>query len=740
MYKELTLYLYTYLMADTAKGSGRILPGEQFEFTLDGLATAKQMDNLISSISKSMGGTSAGGASGASGAAASLKRGRDRLDKFNESVTEATKTNNTAAIIKAREAKKAEQLEKALDKVKGAIHNVGTGGSLTGALHSLDTNGTRFALGLGTLVGALSGYADKLTEGLQRGISGGIFDYAIAAKTAGVNIETFSKAIGETAGGFAGLGVGATDGAKQFGALVSSVREATAGVGNLGMTNEQMAMFTAQQTKTAISQGFKGKAAQEVVIKNSRALGDELDTLANRTGKSVIELAAAAMKLAQDPIVANFVQTSKRGGDQISKAVQQFGASLRGVFGEAGDAIAGDTLKSALGGLPLVITQTGKNMIMASSAVYSELERQANIVKRGGDITAEDQEKLRNTVIKEVEARGAELRMLANLEGPMGESAKQLLALAEQANFYNSEAGAQRREEDKTAQQFNKSIRELQANIQKLSIPFLALANTIDWSAFINVLSAFADIISIPLKALTGLGELLGTKNLAGTVLGTLFGLAAVAGLLTYAQTAYRGAVVMATKALLDMAAKANFVNTRTARAYDIGHTAGGAVGGKYGNAITGAGMGILGSGAATAMMGGSQSTAGTAGNMIGGVAGGAAGGALGGMIAGRFAGSIIGSLAGPVGALVVGSLGAMLGQWIGDKLGGASGDLASVGSDSIGSQQAVAQAQLGATNKLVAAVEKNTGEVVAGNYITQRGVSATNDVARMTREKNLFG
>jgi len=715
-------------MAETAKGFGRILAGDQFEFTLDGLASASQMDRLINAIGKSIG----GGAGGGGGSNNPLQKGKERLERWNKSLAEATKANTDATKAKEEETRNSEKLNKELYKFKGALHSLGRG-SLTGALESIDTVGTRFTLGLGTLVGSLTGYADKLTEGLQRGISGGIFDYAIAAKTAGITIEQFSKAIGETSGGFASLGVGATDGAKQFGALVSSVREATAGVGNLGMTNEQMAMFTAQQTKTAISQGFKGKAAQEVVIKNSRALGDELDTLANRTGKSVMELAAAAMKLAQDPIVANFVQTAKNGGAQVSKAVQQFGASLRGVFGEAGEAVAADTLKAALGGLPLIITQTGKNMIMASSAVYSELERQAKIVKNGGDITAEDQEKLRNTVIKEVEARGAELRMLANLEGPMGESARQLLSLAEQANFYNSEAGKQRREEDKTAQQFNKSIREFQANMQKLAIPFLQFINGIDWTQLINALSAFADIVRLALSPLTALGEILGFKNIGGTVIGGLFGLGAVIGLLLGAYSLYTKSVGYATLALQKFSAY--LMKNYGFNAGNVGGTAGKAAG-AMGKAAGVVGNGLIASSAVSVLSGGAQSTGGTVGNVAGGVAGAIAGPAL-----GRLIGGGIGTfLGGPAGTILGGMVGAAVGQWIGDfAFGSSSKELAGAGAEAVGNSDANLAKLVDETTKTRVAIEKNTNEVIAGNYIGQRGASATNDLARITKENRLY-
>ena len=777
-------------MADIAKGSGRLLAGDQFEFTLDGLASASQMDKLINAIGKSLGGgTVAGGANNP------LQKGKERLEKFNQSIADSTKANTEAAKAKAKETENAEQLNREMYKFKGALHSLGRG-SLIGALESIGGAGASFALGLGTLVGSLTGYADKLTEGLQRGISGGIFDYAIAAKNAGVTIEQFGKAIAETGGafaslgvgalvgsltgyadklteglqrgisggifdyaiaaknagvtieqfgkaiaetggGFASLGIGATDGAKQFGALVGSVRQATEGVGNLGMTADQIAMFTAQQTKTAVSQGFKGKLAQDIVIKNSRALGDELDTLANRTGKSVMELAAAAMKLAQDPIVANFVQTAKSGGAQVSKAVQQLAASLRGVLGEAGDAIASDLLKSALGNLPFQITQSGKNMLIASSSVYNEFERQARIVKSGGDITAADQERLRDIIKREVEARGSELRYLANLEGAAGDGARQLLALSVEANKYNSAAEAKRKEDDKVAQEFNAQIRAFQANMQKLAIPFLAIINTIDWTAFMAVLSGFAFAVGKVLSIFTGLGEVLGAKNIVGTAIGGLFGFASIIGLVIGAYSMYTRSLGHATVALKQFSTWL-MKNSMGFRSMPIGPSQPGTPMGK-GAAL---GMGLLGSGAAAAMFGGPQTTAGSVGSLAVG-----AGGAFVGRAAGAKIGLALGATAGPFApivapllSLVGATAGAYLGQWLGDKAGGAGKDLASVGAEGVGSQQSIAQAQLGATNKLVAAVEKNTGEVVAGNFGIQRSVSATSDLARITRENRLYG
>ena len=482
-------------MADSIKATGRILGNEMFEFTLDGMATASQMERLIKLTAEYTDKIT----KGKSALAKAEKEHLDAVTDLTTATEEATKATNKSTQTSVDFKDVINDLGKTTSFFKGHIQS---------ATYGMKGFSVALTTGVGTLYGALSGYADQLQLGLQRGVSGGIMDFAIAAKTGGVTLGQFSKALEESGGGFASLGAGATMGAKEFGGLISSVREATAGVGNMGLSNEQLAMFTAQQTKTAISQGFKGKQAQDVVIKNSRSLGNELDTLANRTGKSVLELTQAAMKLAQDPIVANFVQTAKVGGAQVSKAVQQFGASLRGVFGEAGDAIAADVLKTALGNLPLVITQTGKNMINASSAVYSELERQARIVKAGGNITAQDQERLRDTVLREVKARGAELRMLANLEGQAGDSARQLLSLAEQANFYNSAAGAQRREEDKRAQAFNSAMNQLKSNMMALSIPFLKLINGIPWDYFIKTLNVFVDTLSFLMRPFAKIGQI----------------------------------------------------------------------------------------------------------------------------------------------------------------------------------------------------------------------------------------
>lgn len=484
--------------------------GENFQFTLNGVSTQKQMDRLIE-LTQAMAKKAGANTGTANKANKELEDHLDNLKELNKQETKQVKQNKDTG-------KAWEELLSTTGKLKYGWQS---------AIKDLGGWQTAITSATGFLIGSLTGYADSLSGALKMGVSGSLMDFAVASKTAGVSMGTFTKALAETGGGFASLGTGATDGAKYFGSLVSSVRSATASVGNLGMTNEELAMFTAQQTKVAISQGFKGKAAQDAVIRNSQSLGKELDDLANRTGKNVLEMAAAAAKLASDPIVATFVKSAQAGSQKVSESINSLTAGLTAQFGAKGGKIAEDLVKSSLGGLPFAVTQTGKNMILSSQATYNELERQAAKAKRGDKITEEDRKRLNDTVLQEVAARGDQLRMMAQFEGPAGESARQILEMATEAEFYNSEEGRKRREQDKSAQQFNASIRQFQANLQALAIPFLNLINGINWTFFIDVISGAIKVLEILLTPLTLLGKIIGDTGV-GTVIGGLGALALI--------------------------------------------------------------------------------------------------------------------------------------------------------------------------------------------------------------------
>lgn len=492
-------------MADSIKAYGRLSEGNQFEFSLDGISTAKQMERLISLTEK-------------------MAKEWNSAISDTETENKLKKENNKLSDAEIENKKKLNKYEeevitnmKGLSKVSDALR-----GDFRYVARDLGGFTSGLAIGVGTVIGALTGYADQLQLGLQRGVSGGIMDFAIAAKTGGVSLGAFSKSLEESGGAFASLGDGATDGAKNFGALISGVRTATASVGNLGLSNDQLAMLTAQQVKVAVAQGFKGKAAQDVVISNTRTLAKELDTLANQTGKSVLEMTQAAVKLAQDPLVSSFVRDIKVGGADAAKALNSYAANFSALFGKEGDKLARDTIGPALAGLPMIINDTGKNLALASQSTYNEIDRLAQKARKGEAMTDEDRQRLSNTIKKEVAQRGQELRYMAELGGPMGESAKQFLALAHEVETYNSAAGEQRRKEDKAAQEFNTAMNQFKANLQALTIPFLNLINGIDWTAFINVISTVVKGLGLMLHVLDPLGKALGIGpgGLAGLVLG----------------------------------------------------------------------------------------------------------------------------------------------------------------------------------------------------------------------------
>ena len=501
-------------MAESQKGYGKILGDTNFEFSLDGLASYSQMKKLVAlteAIAKRMKAdtANAGPTKDEKEEVALLKDKNKQTEKSIDLEDEKYKRSQELD-------KKFRELTKTTEFFKG---------NLSAAGYGYTTQLTLLTTGVGTLVGALTGYADQLQAGLQRGISGGIMDFAIAAKTGGVSIGAFSKALEESGGAFASLGEGATDGAKNFGALIGSVRGATASVGNLGLSNDQLAMFTAQQVKVAVAQGFKGKAAQEVVIRNSEALGKELDTLANKTGKSVLEMTQAAVKLAQDPLVSSFVRDVKTGGAEVAKSLNSYAANFSALFGKEGDKLARDTIGPALAGLPLIVNETGKNLAMASQSTYNEMDRLAQKAKAGEQMTDEDRQRLSDTIKQEMATRGGEIRQMAELGGPLGESAKQFLALAAEVENYNGAAGEERRKQDKAAQEFNTAINQFKANLQALAIPFLKLINGIPWDTFIKTLTTFVDVLGFLLTPFAKLGTILGGSG-AGSLIAVVGGVA----------------------------------------------------------------------------------------------------------------------------------------------------------------------------------------------------------------------
>jgi hypothetical protein len=723
-------------MADSILGNGRI-QNERFEFTLDGLATANQMNRLL----KLTADMTAKITKDSSEAAKKEKEYQESLDKINDKTKDVTDSFEDLDNTTGKFGKSFKSWSKVSDLVQGDLKYTTLG--MTGSMAAMATS-------TGVLVGMLSGYADQLQSGMQRGISGGVMDFAIAAKTGGVSLGAFSKALEESGGAFASLGEGATDGAKNFGALISGVRTATASVGNLGLSNDQLALLTAQQVKVAVSQGFKGKAAQDVVIRNTGALAKELDTLANQTGKSVLEMTQAAVKLAQDPLVSSFVRDIKLGGADAAKALNSYAANFSALFGKEGDKLARDTIGPALAGLPMIINDTGKNLALASQSTYNEIDRLAQKARKGEAMTDDDRKRLSETIKKEVAQRGQELRYMAELGGPMGESAKQFLALAQQVEDYNSAAGEQRRKEDKTAQEFNTAMNQFKANVQALTVPFLKLINGIDWTLFINVMSSAIEAVDWVLHKFDFLGKVLGFGP--GALIGLFLGVGAV---LVTANVAYKllnVAVKDTAKAFVSATAKINAAVQQIRLLTGMGQNPinykQGGPGGFTGPTMYEKAKGRMGKGmelAGTAgSLGGLLGTAGggyagekltgrkesNAGGSIGTTVGGIAGGAVGSYLAGGLTvGTLgLGSFLAPAIITATSMVGATIGNVIGNTLGDwmseDSSDLAETDIAAVDQNNQYQQASLKQGAQLNAKIDMLNENMGYSNSIGARGVA----------------
>jgi len=529
-------------MAESS-ATGRVEPDISrpgfFNFTLDGLASARQMERLIR-ISADM--------------ADRVTKGKSTAAKAEKDNTAATEANTTAKKDEEKVTKSTVTAKEKLNDAFQELERVATGSvkGLSGLNYFLNDN-KALTLGLtafGTTLGALNAYADNLGKAMQIGVAGDVMSFATGAKLAGLKLESFTKALVESGGAFASLGSNATDGALRFGNLVEQIRKDTYSVGNLGLSMDELATFTAQQLKVAVGQGFKGKQAQEQVRQNAIALSKDLADLSTRTGKSVTELAAAANKLATDPLISAMVSTSRQSKEDVSKAVASFGANLRGLFGEAGDKLAGDALKSAAAGLPFAMTETGKQLIIASQPLYNEIDKLAKGVAQGREVTSEDRVRLAEVAKREVQMKGQQLKTLSMIEGPAGEAARQVLALAQQAEFYNTAQGKEQLRQQDAARKFVAERNRLEANLQQAMLPLIEMLNNVNWNAFYEVLNGAAIGMKAVYTAVFAPIASLLSKTGAGTLLGGLIALGGVlAAVIAVGKTI--GVVAGAGKAIL---------------------------------------------------------------------------------------------------------------------------------------------------------------------------------------------
>jgi len=143
----------------------------------------------------------------------------------------------------------------------------------------------------------------------------------------------------------------------------------------------------------------------------------------------------------------------------------------------------------------------------------------------------EDRKRMRESALEAERTMGEQLRVYSKSNDAAGQAAREILAMAQEARSYNTDANVEKRKREKAAQDFNSEVNKLSANMNQLMVPFLQLLNGIDWTFMFQVLNGFAATIKTLLTPLEWLGKLLGASGI-GTVVGGFLGLLTVGSLL----------------------------------------------------------------------------------------------------------------------------------------------------------------------------------------------------------------
>ena len=518
-------------MVDRVIVEGNLPGGETFRFNLDGISTYDQMQRLID-LTGSM--------------AAKLNRNDPEEQKRLNTLISGNKAQQTYTSTLTGTTGSLNDFGDSLDNIRstGALLK-GDFRGLAGTLRSVNNPLVMLGSAASSMVGALMGYAESLRPALQRGIGGAVMDFAIYAKSSGMSMDSFTKALITTEGAFGMLGATQNEAAKNFSGLINSVRKTTAEFGNLGMSNEDLAKFTAEQLKIAVQQGVRGKQAQDRVIMMSKELGAQFQELAQRTGKSTADLAAMATKLVQDATVSNFIATLKNGGDDVSKAMQTFGSSMGALFGKQGEELANVAAQTAVSKVPLAIDKLGEGLIRVMPNYANELEIMARKAAAGYEPTETDRQRLKAVFEEEYERRQKNIQFLKySGDAEAAAAAQRVEHMYQASRQYDTAETKQRQKEASAAQEFNAQVNQLTATLHQLMVPLLQMLNAVDWNVMFDVLNGFASTVKTITETVLGpiANVIEGTG--AGKVVGALLALVTVAGVVGTAFLVLRNAAL----------------------------------------------------------------------------------------------------------------------------------------------------------------------------------------------------
>lgn len=318
------------------------------------------------------------------------------------------------------------------------------------------------------------------------GFSSNLGDSATVAGRAGVSLNEFYKAVGQTEGTYRALGTSAMEAAKNFGTLQSSVRST---YGTFGMSNGDMAEATAGYVKLVAQTGLRGQAATEAASEAYGKSMEQMRKISIATGVSFGKLQGTMKDLIASPIIIAGINKFGTTTEQATERLAKGAAGFEAVFGKLGADLYKQMAEAEAAGLSIINTTLG-----AELAPFTDLGAltKFNKMMQDGSGTAAEMAEAQRTFLQATDANLPTLRLLAQQGNA---AAAQLLQL------YNS-----------TKQTTIMSQAELDglASKKRAEEGMLTVQNKI--SAAYNNLTAklFGFLDVIPSEAFEALGSILG--------------------------------------------------------------------------------------------------------------------------------------------------------------------------------------------------------------------------------------
>lgn len=369
----------------------------------------------------------------------------------------------------------------------------------------------------------LKNYQQLTNSGISFG--GSLTDLRLAASTAGMTMDSFSKILTKNAENLTKLGGTANDGALAFKKLSANLYSSETGkeLRSLGYTSEQAAEGLINYMALSGGRSKAELADTDRQVKATGAYLLELDELAQITGKSREEQEKKLKKEMEEADFQLFLST-KSEAERV--AITNSMTRATALYGQAG----ADIVKAQAMGVA-VQGESGKRLTALSSGTADSIKNDLEIRKQYGNDTA----KLNANEIQGRRSNVADMGRFAGAVGSYGGafkgaedsvrlSAKDKLlgdkGIADQYNAIATERAARETSQATAAAESQKAINLMGQSIMNNLLPVIAAILPI-FNTFVQVVSAAVVWFTKIPGAMTGLTIAVGLLTTAFLVLKT---------------------------------------------------------------------------------------------------------------------------------------------------------------------------------------------------------------------------